>query len=434
MIQNKKVITYTFSILAIISAIISFYLNINLSIIGSNSVLNEYLLKFNILTKNGGSVSDLQTHWGYIQLLRENINNLFIYELGVDYKLLNYPLHHIIVSQIPVVGSNLKIYLLSFFIASLLLPILFYKCLIIKFSEVDRDKLLTLSSIIYILPSFQYSAIWGNPHITAIFFLLSSIYFILKLEKSDFKEKSFVYYSIFFLALAAYTKQFYVFLFPFILIIYLRKMNITFFIKIVIFTFILAIPGLLFLLQNPVLYKGFDTLNVTNFPSSILISSSIIFIYIFPFIFQYLNNNLINYRILFNELSKSKLIISTVTLLFFILNYFFYYEGTVGGGIIYKISLIIFKNNYIFNLAAYIGLFLILYYTEKNFSKYLLSILLLVTFSTGYFVFQKYFEIMFYILFIIFYDKKKIEKSITPSIKWIVLYFSAYYMGVNIIY
>ena len=425
---------YTFSILTVISAIISFYLNINLSIIGSNSVLNEYLLKFNILTKNGGSVSDLQTHWGYIQILRENINNLFIYELGVDYKLLNYPLHHIIVSQIPVVGSNLKIYLLSFFIASLLLPILFYKCLIIKFSEVDRDKLLTLSSIIYILPSFQYSAIWGNPHITAIFFLLSSIYFILKLEKSDFKEKSFVYYSIFFLALAAYTKQFYVFLFPFILIIYLRKMNITFFIKILIFTFILAIPGLLFLLQNPVLYKGFDTLNVTNFPSSILISSSIIFIYIFPFIFQYLNNNLINYRILFNELSKSKLIISTVTLLFFILNYFFYYEGTVGGGIIYKISLIIFKNNYIFNLAAYIGLFLILYYTEKNFSKYLLSILLLVTFSTGYFVFQKYFEIMFYILFIIFYDKKKIEKSITPSIKWIVLYFSAYYMGVNIIY
>jgi hypothetical protein len=95
----------------------------------------------------------------YIRLLREDINNLFIYELGVNFKLLNYPLHHLIVSQIPIINSNLKIYLSSFFIVSLILPILFFKCLVIKYDNIDKEKLLALASVIYILPGFQYSEI-----------------------------------------------------------------------------------------------------------------------------------------------------------------------------------------------------------------------------------------------------------------------------------
>ena len=190
MIQNNKIIAYTFSIFAISSAIISFYLNINLSVITSYTGINEYLSEFNIFTKDGGAVSDLKTHWMYIQLLKEDVNNLTLYELGVDIKLLNYPLHHLIVSQIPVLNSNLKIYLSIFFIISLFLPVLFYKCLIIKFENINKDKLLALASIVYILPGFQYSAIWGSPHITALFFLLFSIYFIFKLKKSNFKKKN----------------------------------------------------------------------------------------------------------------------------------------------------------------------------------------------------------------------------------------------------
>ena len=191
MIHNDKIVAYTFSIFAISSAIISFYLNINLSVIISYTGINEYLSEFNIFTKNGGAVSDLKTHWKYIQLLKEDINNLILYELGVDNKLLNYPLHHLIVSQIPVINSNLKIYLLIFFIISLFLPILFYKCLILKYENINKEKLLALSSIIYIMPGFQYSAIWGNPHITALFFLLFSVYFILKLKKLNLLQSIF---------------------------------------------------------------------------------------------------------------------------------------------------------------------------------------------------------------------------------------------------
>ena len=187
--QNKKIIIYCFSITALLSAIISFYLNINLSVINLDSVFknvadsasNEYLLKeFGIKTKDGGAASDLKTHWHYIQILRENLTNLFVYEFGKDHKVLHYPLHHIIISQLPIIGSQIKFYLLSFFIVSLFLPLLFYKCLIIRFPKVEKVKLLNVASLVYILPAYQYSAIWGNPHITALFFLLFSIYFFFK--------------------------------------------------------------------------------------------------------------------------------------------------------------------------------------------------------------------------------------------------------------
>ncbi len=425
---------YTFSILAVISAILSFSLNINLSIIGPYSEFNEYLLKFNISTKNGGSASDLKTHWMYIQILRENISNLITYELGTDNRLLNYPLHHIIISQLPFVGSNLKIYLLSFFIVSLFLPILFYKCLIIKFPNVNKDKLLNLASIIYLLPAFQYSAIWGNPHITALFFLLFSIYFFLKLEISNFKEIKYLYFNIIFLSLAAYTKQYYVFLFPFFFIIYLQKISFVSYIKASIFTILLSLPGVFFLINNPKLYTGLHSLNITNFPTSIIMSASIIFFYIFPFTLQSLINGTINYKDLFNKISRSKLTIFFIAIFFFILNYFFYYEGMIGGGIVYKFSNIIFGNNYFLFLVSCLGFYLILFYTENILSKYALSILLIVTFSSGFFVFQKYFEPMFFILFLIFFDKEKIEASISKNNIWVTLYFLFYYIGLNIIY
>ena len=435
MVYNNKAAAYIFSIFAMSSAIISFYLNINLSVITSNSGINEYLSELNIFTKNGGAVNDLQTHWEYIQLLKNDINNLFIYELGVDYKLLNYPLHHLIISQIPFVNSNLKIYLLIFFIISLFLPVLFYKCLVIKYENISREKLLVLASIIYILPGFQYSAIWGNSHITALFFLLYSIYFILKLEKSNFERSKYIYCSILFLALAAYVKQFYVFLFPFYLLIIIKKKAIPIH-KVIIFISALGLPGLIFLIKNPVLLFGLrlNDINITNFPSSILISSSIIFIYLIPFIFQYFYNNSINYRLLFLEILKKKSTILIITLVFFILYNYFYYESNIGGGIIYKISNIILDNNYIFLVSAYFGIFLILYYSGNSISNYFLSLSLLVTFSTGFFIFQKYFEPMFFILLLSFYDKKRIEKSIIPGINWIIFYFTTYYLALNIIY
>ena len=198
----------------------------------------------------------------------------------------------------------------------------------------------------------------------------------------------------------------------------------------------LGLPGLIFLIKNPLLLFGLslDDINITNFPSSILISSSIIVFYLVPFIFQYFFNNNTTYKILFLEIFKRKITILIVTLIFFLLNSYFYYDTNIGGGVIYKLSNIIFKNNYIFLLFAYLGIYLIIYYCKKNIYTYFLSLLLLTIFSTGFFIFQKYFEPMFFILLFVFYDKKRIEKSINPSINYIAFYFISYYLALNIVY
>ena len=431
LVQNKKFYIYSFSILAFTSTIISFYLNINLSSINSFAGSNKYLLGYNINAIDGGATADIQTHWNYIRLLSDDIANLLRYELGVEEKILSYPLHHIIISQIPIVNSSLSIYLLFYFLLSLTLPILFYRCLILRFPSVNKDKLLGIASIIYILPAFQYSAIWGNPHITALFFLLTSIYFHLRLEQTKYVINRYFFWSLVFLALAAYTKQFYVFLFPFILFIYFKNTSLHFFCKILLFCLIIALPGIFFLINNPILFIGLQSkhLDVTNFASAILIVSSMVFLYMLPIFIQYFLNN-------FNKDNFAKVFnfkqIILVIFIFLLFNNFFYYNGSLGGGVIYKISNIIFSTNLVFLICSFFGLFLILFYSKNSLSNWLLSLLLLITFSTGIFIFQKYLEPMFWILFFLFFDHEKIEESISKNNLVIILYFSIYYIGLNL--
>ena len=121
----------------------------------------------------------------------------------------------------------------------------------------------------------------------------------------------------------------------------------------------------LFLLKNPLLYKGFNQ-DITNFSSAILISSSIIFFYILPFAFQFIINKSNKIKFIIFEIFKIKYIFF-ISILFFVLSLSFYYNGEVGGGIFYRISNIIFKNNYIFFMASYLGLYLILFYSKKIF-------------------------------------------------------------------
>jgi hypothetical protein len=295
----------------------------------------------------------------------------------------------------------------------------------------NKDNLLGVASIIYILPAFQYSAIWGNPHITALFFLLTSIYFHLKLGQTKYIIDKYFFWSLVFLALAAYTKQYYVFLFPFILFIYFINRCFLLFFKILLFCLIIALPGIFFLIKNPLLFTGLQSkhLDVTNFSSSVLIISSMVFFYTAPIFIQYFLNN-------FNKDNFVKIFnfkqITLVIFIFLLLNNSFYYNGSLGGGVIYKVSNIIFSTNLIFLICSFFGLFLILFYSKNSISNWLLSLLLLISFSTGIFIFQKYLEPMLWILFFLFFDLKKIEESISKNNLIIILYFSIYYIGLNL--
>ena len=84
----------------------------------------------------------------------------------------------------------------------LFLPFIFYKCLTIKFSEIDRKILLFLSSLIFLSPTFRSLAIWPDSRLIGLIFFTLSVYFYLKFE--DSKDFKFAVYNVVTLAICAY--------------------------------------------------------------------------------------------------------------------------------------------------------------------------------------------------------------------------------------
>ena len=415
-----------------ISILISFLLNINLSNIFGPFISNEELLEFNINAKNGGAVSDLTSHWRYINLLKKDLSNLISSQLGVDTyaKLINFPLHHIIFSQLSFL-KDINHYLLFFFIFSLFVPIIFYKSLKIHFSN-DKLLLIFLSSLIYLFPAFQYSAIWGNNHITALFFFCVGIYFYNEFKYKNKKKFFNLYSAITFFSLTCYTKQFYVFFFIFLIFDLLKYLKFKDYLILSIFTFTLTVPGIIFTYKNPLLFFGL-TQKTTNFTSSIIVSGSIIFFYLAPFIIQYFLNLEKDIKSRICSLIDKKIII--ISLIISIIGiYLFEYNSHIGGGIFYKFSLIKLDNLAFFFLTSFLGTYFIFFFSKKELANLILTILLLITFSSGYFIFQKYFEPMFYIIFLNFFDKNKIINSIKDKNYIIIIYFSIYYLILNYTY
>ncbi len=393
---------------------------------------NLYLLKFGIYTKNGGVVSDLVTHWNYILALRENLQNIILYTMGEDTKLINFPLHNIIFSQFYILTENIKNYLNFYFVFSMLMPFFFYLCLREKFKEINKLILLIFSSIIYLLPVFQYTAIWGNSHITSLFFFLIGILFHIKFRNSNYKDRKYFLFCIISLTLATYSKQFYAFFFLFIFLELLIKVKLKVFLLFSIFTIILSLPGLFFLYKNPLLFFGIKQ-TTTNFGSAILICSSICFIYILPFLIQYFINEKNDFVSKIKKLFVKKYFILTF-IIFILCVPFFYYEGSIGGGIIFKLFYLKLEQKYLFLLSSFIGMYFLIYFTHNNLYSYFLTFLLLCTFSTGFYIFQKYFEPMFLIIFLIYFNKEKIIKSINKSNYVSVFYYSSYLLISNYIY
>ena len=344
-------------------------------------------------------------------------------------KLINFPLHHIIFSKISFITS-LKSYILFFFILSFTLPFIIYKTLQTRFESLDQSKIILLSSIIVIFPVFQYSAIWGNNHITALIFLGIGIIFYNKFLQ-DFKLVNLIF-SVIFFAFTCYTKQFYVFLFLFLIADIYNKIFLKDFIKVLILIFLCGLPGLFFVIQNPLLLFGFSQ-KVTNFPSSILISGSIIFFYLIPFIIQNFINLSGNLRSKLQFYLNTKILfLSAIILLLCIFS--FKYNGSIGGGIFLKLSTLLTESYIIFYFTSILGIYFLYFFSNKNFSGLILATLLLITFSSGFFIFQKYFEPMIYIFFLNFFDKNLVLNSIKNSNLILIIYYTAYYIVLNYIY
>ena len=389
------------------------------------SLIFSFLFKIDI--SNGGATRDLYHHWNYIVALGDSLNILKQTDLHAHNAFPHhYPLHHIIFSRFNFFANNLDNYLNFYFVFSLFLPVLFYYCIDNRFPEIDFSKKIFISTIIYFLPNYQASSIWGNSHITSLFFFLGSVYFLINLEKNNqVKVNLKIFLIVFFMACAAYTRQYYVIFFPYLFISILRLVKFKNLIFFCFLSILLSIPGILLAVKHPVLFFGLQA-NVTDFKSSILIVLSIIFVYLSPFFISNFKNNFLE---IIQSFKNKNLLLSLffAIIIFFYLIFSFTYKGYVGGGLYFKISKVLIENNIFFFIIAFLSLLLCFYYFKERLEDIILIIIISSSFSLGWMIFQKYFEPMIIICIFLLIKKNFVKKIFNFNSHILFFYFFAYW-------
>ena len=339
---------------------------------------------FNEDGSGGGAQNDFNETWPYILNLK---NDIFYHYL--NWENIHLPLHYILISFLYRIIENVEIIRFIFCLASLSLPLIFYKCLIRKFDNLDKNNLFIFACSILLLPTFRYTAIWTNVQITAQIFFLISIYFYLSWSKENNNkiDKNLILQNLF-LALSVYTRQDYAIYYLFFMIIYFQKLNFNDFFKLAIFILVLATPGIIFILDQQSVLNIKFTSKLQNF---LLVNSSIMSFYLIPIFFLVAINKIEFFK---KDLKFFIYSFLLFTILVFILSFKFDYNYILGGGFILKLSLILFNSNYLFYLSCIIGLVLLSYLSKISINNSIL--ILLVIFGYGAdIVYQKYFEPIF---------------------------------------
>lgn len=362
----------------------------------------------------GGSIGDFYSTWVMIE------NPFTLEALSHDIK---FPLHYYIGSVVFDIVKNQTAFKLIYVLVSLFIPLIFYKCLEIKYPQSDKNNLFLISLIPLMLPSVRAAAIWPNTQLTGIIFFLASLYFFLKINKTNnYKSinKDLIILLIF-LSLTVYTRQIYAIIYTYFLFYFYQKYSLKLFIKICAIVVFLALPGVYSVLIYPNILKATFDLHLQN---SLLVNLSIFSLYLFPIYISALIAN--NYSLKFDQqtiLFSLFLLVSVI-----IMGYFFSYNFKIGGGIFMKLSLFMFKNFNIFFLTSFIGGFLIFVFCNKNKNNYILTLLILFGIS-AYIITHKYFEPMLIFLIFLIYSNPIIDKIINnkKSIILIFLYYFTYF-------
>ena len=362
---------------------------------------------FNEDGSGGGAQNDFNETWPYILNLK---NDIFYHYL--NWENIHLPLHYILISFLYRIIENVEIIRFIFCLASLSLPLIFYKCLIRKFDNLDKNNLFIFACSILLLPTFRYTAIWTNVQITAQIFFLISIYFYLSWSKENNNkiDKNLILQNLF-LALSVYTRQDYAIYYLFFMIIYFQKLNFNDFFKLAIFILVLATPGIIFILDQQSVLNIKFTSKLQNF---LLVNSSIMSFYLIPIFFLVAINKIEFFK---KDLKFFIYSFLLFTILVFILSLKFDYNYILGGGFILKLSLILFNSKYLFYLSCIIGLVLLSYLSKISINNSILILLVIFGYSADI-VYQKYFEPIFiFLLFLlmnsnIFQEFLKSKKNI----------------------
>ncbi len=367
----------------------------------------------------GGKPDWYYTNFPVIRDFSENFSETFL-----SYDLYNHrhsPVYLIFLSFFSKMGINFDLIRFIHLNISLTLIYLFFKCLVIKFNNTDKNILFLLSISIFLSPTFRSLAIWPDTRIIGLIFFTLSIYEFLNFFNT--KSIKYFYKTIIFLILASYISPNFSVFIIFYFSYFFKLVKIKHILYGCLVCGLLSIPALYYIFILDINFLLADTpgkienesisLNF-NFSNKILIISTIIFFHFIPF--------LINKKFLNEFISLSKKYFFII-LLFLVINlYFFDYSMEfTGGGFFFQLSNFVFKNNLFFYFFAFLSLLVIVNFFKYSFYNILLYTLLILS-NIQNTIYHKYYDPFVMILFFLMTIHFLPEKFLLNKKNLIILY------------
>ena len=169
----------------------------------------------------------------------------------------------------------------------------------------------------------------------------------------------------------------------------------------------MSIIGVNFFLQSAAVgMEDKDSIFFNNLFNDTLITFSIIFFYLIPFIL---------FKVIKLEyfLNIKNFIVSTSIFLICLINFDYVYSYT-GGGFFFKLSNFIFGNNYLFYIVSFLATLIVCSLISKSYLNILLFVLIILN-NPQYTIYHKYFDpfllITFFTIFLFNIDLNKISEK-----------------------
>ena len=338
----------------------------------------------------GGAILDYNNQKNISEEFSINfINTLLTYD---NFTTRHSPILIIVLSffeKINIPDSLIRIIHLHF---CLLIPFFFYKCLQTKFENSNENIFYFLLSLIFLSPTFRSLSIWPDSRLIGLlFFTVGVLYYLKFLNDKKFYN---VVANIFFIALSAYFSPnfsvfsiffFFQFLLHFKIIskecFYIFVLNLVLSLPAIYYIFILDIN---FMAKSAAIGTGKnEKIIFNNLFNDILITFSIIFYYLLPFIF---------FKIIkIDNVFNFKNLIISISVWLICINYFDYVYSYSGGGVFFKSSNFLFQNNFFFYFISLIAIMIITPLLIKNKFNFLLFILIILN-NPQYTIYHKYFD------------------------------------------
>jgi len=366
----------------------------------------------------GGYIADYSFHkYKVVPLFEENFIKSFLNfdNLGEGTRLTSHsPIYIIFFLFVQKISFSENFSRLIGLHLSLLIPYFFYLSLKLKYKfKINNIKIL-LPAIIFFSPYFRSASIWLADENLSLIFLSICFYFFLKFEDSKKKKLSDIFLNILFLALAAYMRPIYSLFSIYFFVRYYFDLNFSPKLLFCIFlNILLSFPAIYYIFVLDINQWFSPLLFTRNFITLISIIITIFFFYSIPFLLTNIKQNfqISNFKI-------KHLVFSIIFL--FLLIFYFDYNLTYGGGIFFKLSILIFGNNYLFYIFSLISLnvFILIFFDSIKSKDTIFDLVLLLTLFLldidGVFYHETYDPLLYFIYFL--FVKNKIYSSFTKKL------------------